>query len=74
MLKETGGVVNIFPYIFSHIVKNVTLGLFRTMSLEQAIFILAYAVIAYPIYILNDKALGKLLDATIFAPREFKDE
>ena len=74
MLKETGGVMNIFPYVFSHIVKNATLGLFRTMTLEQVIFVAAYAVIAYPIYILNDKALGKLLDLTLFSPREFKDE
>ena len=74
MLKEAGGFLKIFPYIFSHIVPNLTLSLFRTMTLEQIIFVGAYAVIAVPLYLLNEKFGGKLLDLTLFAKREYKDE
>ena len=74
MLKEAGGLAKIFPYIFSHIGKNATLALFRTMSLEQIIFVGVYAVLSFPLYLLNQKFCGKLLDNTIFAKREFKDE
>ena len=74
MLEEAGGVVNIFPYIFGHIGRNVTLGLFRTMTLEQIIFVGVYALLAYPLFVLNEKFNGKLLDLTLFAKREFKDE
>ena len=75
MLEAVGkSVVNIFPYIFSHIGNNALLGLFRTMNLEQAIFVGAYAVAAYPLYLLNEKLNGILLDKTMFAKREFKDE
>lgn len=44
------------------------------MTLEQIIFIGAYAVIAVPLYILNERFVGKLLDLTLFAKREYKDE
>ena len=74
MLNEAGGVMKIFPYIFSHMARNATLGLFRTMSLEQAIFVGVYALLAYPLYLLNEKFAGKLLEVTVFAKREFKDE
>ena len=74
MVNEVGGFLKIFPYIFSHIVPNLTLSLFRTMTLEQIIFVGAYAVIAVPLYLLNEKFGGKLLDLTLFAKREYKDE
>jgi hypothetical protein len=74
MLKEAGGFLKIFPYVFSHIVPNLTLSLFKTMTLEQIIFVGAYAVIAVPLYLLNEKFGGKLLDLTLFAKREYKDE
>ena len=74
MLNAAGGPVGIFPYIFSHIGKNATLGLFRTMNLEQIIFIVGYNLVAYPLYLLNEKFVGKFLELTIFAKREFKDE
>ena len=75
MLEAVGkSVFNIFPYIFSHIARNATLGLFRTMNLEQVIFVGAYALIAYPLYLLNEKFNGLLLDKTMFSKREFKDE
>ena len=76
MLKETcdSQVLLIFPYVFKHIGSNATLSLFRTMTLEQGIFVIVYFVASYPIYILNEKVLGKMLEVTIFAKREFKDE
>ena len=76
MLKETcdSQVLLIFPYVFKHIGSNATLSLFRTMTLEQGIFVIVYFVVSYPIYLLNEKVLGKILEATIFAKREFKDE
>ena len=74
MLFEAGGVAKIFPYIFSHIGHNATLGLFRTMTLEQFIFLIVYALVAYPLYLLNEKFGGRFLDATVFAKREFSDE
>ena len=74
MLAEAGGLKMIFPYIFSHIGKNATLGLFRTMTLEQVLFVVGYALTAYPVYLLNEKAVGKFTELTLFAKREFKDE
>ena len=74
MLKAAGGPVGIFPYIFSHMGRNATLGLFRTMTLEQIIFVVVYILASYPLYLLNEKFVGKFLELTIFAKREFKDE
>ena len=74
MLKAAGGPVGIFPYIFSHMGRNATLGLFRTMTLEQIIFVVVYVLASYPLYLLNEKFVGKFLELTIFAKREFKDE
>ena len=74
MVKEAGGFLKIFPYIFSHIIPNLTLSLFRTMTLEQMIFVGAYAIAAVPLYLLNEKVGGKFLDLTLFAKREYKDE
>ena len=74
MLNAAGGPAGIFPYIFSHMGRNATLGLFRTMNLEQIIFIIGYNLVAYPLYLLNEKFVGKFLELTIFAKREFKDE
>ena len=74
MLKEAGGVMNIFPYIFKHIAHNATLGLFRTMTLEQVLVLIVYTVLAIPLYLLNEKAFGGLVEILLFSPREFKDE
>ena len=74
MVKEAGGFLMIFPYIFKHILPNLTLTLFRTMTLEQIIFVGAYAVLAFPLYLLNEKFMGLLLEKTLFAKREYKDE
>ena len=74
MVNEAGGFLKIFPYIFTHIVPNLTLSLFRTMTLEQMIFVGAYAIAAVPLYLLNEKVGGKFLDLTLFSKREYKDE
>ena len=74
MLKETGGITKLPMYILNHIGANATLKLFRTMTLDQLLFFIGYGLIAYPLFLLNEKFFGKLLDLTVFAPREFKDE
>ena len=74
MVNEVGGFLKIFPYIFSHIVPNLTLSLFRTMTLEQIVFVGVHALVAVPLYLLNEKFGGKLLDLTLFSKREYKDE
>ena len=74
MLKETGGIGNLPNYIITHFGKNATLGLFRTMSLEQLLFIVGYGVVAFPLYLLNNKFFGKFIELTLFSKREFKDE
>ena len=74
MLDKAGGIINIFPYMFSHLEKNVVLSLFRTMTLDQIIFVGVFAVLAFPLYLLNEKFMGLLLEKTLFSPREYKDE
>ena len=74
MLKEAGGVAGIFPYIFSHLVPNATLALFRTMTLEQAAVLGAYAAISVPLYLLNEKVFGSFIEYFLFSPRDYKDE
>ena len=74
MVNECGGFLKILPYVFTHIVPNLTLTLFKTMTLEQIIFVGAYAVLAFPLYLLNEKFMGLLLEKTLFAKREYKDE
>jgi hypothetical protein len=74
MLREAGGVAGIFPYIFSHLVPNATLALFRTMTLEQAAVLGAYAAISVPLYLLNEKVFGSFIEYFLFSPRDYKDE
>lgn len=74
MLGYVGGIAKIFPYIFSHIGSNATLALFRTMSLEQLLFVIIYALIAYPLYLFNEKFVGRFVEFSLFSTREFKDE
>ena len=65
---------NIPVYMINHMSVNAQFGLYRTMTTEQAIVLLVYAVGAYPLYLLNKKAIGWVLDKLLFSPREFKDE
>ena len=55
MLKEAAGFLQIIPYIINHLGKNAILTLYRTMTLEQGLFLLIYALLAYPLYLLNRK-------------------
>ena len=73
MLKNNGGVFNIPNYVISHIGRNATFGLYKTMSLEQILFIVGYALVAYPLYLLNSK-VSKFINDRLFSNREFKDE
>ena len=74
MLKEVNGVKGIFPYIITHLAPNATLSLFRKMTLEQAAILGTYALISVPLYFLNEKVFGSLIEYTLFSRREFKDE
>ena len=67
-------VTNIPIYMINHMGTNAQFGLYRTMNLEQAIVLLAYALGAYPLYMLNKKFVGWILDKLLFSNREFKDE
>lgn len=74
MLDEFGGFLNIFPYVFSHLEANITLALYRTMNIEQLIALIAFVVLAYPLYLFNNKFADKLIERLLFSNREFKDE
>ena len=67
-------ITNIPVYMINHMSVNAQFGLYRTMSLEQAIVLLFYALVAYPLYMLNKKFVGWILDKLLFSNREFKDE
>ncbi len=67
-------ILNVFGYMANHIGPNATFALYRTMTLEQILFIVGFAIAAYPIYLFNKKFVGMLLDRLLFSPREFKDE
>ena len=71
---DTRNIMQLFPYITNHISKNVTLAFFRTMNLEQGLFVIIYAALAYPIYLLNEKLAGRVVEFFLFSTREFKDE
>ena len=71
MLKNTGGITKMFPYIFSHIGKNATLGLFRTMTTEQIIFMVCYIIGVYPLFIFHKKVLKPLLHKLFFSRHEY---
>ena len=66
--------LEVIPYMINHIGPNATFALYRTMTLEQVLFIVVFAMLAYPIYLANKKFVGILLDKLLFSPREFKDE
>ncbi|MCR5185445.1 MAG: HAD-IC family P-type ATPase [Bacilli bacterium] len=74
MLENTGGVQNIFNYTFSHMGINATLALYRTMTVDQIVFVIIFAVIAYPLYLFNKKYVAKLIEKLLFSKREYLDE
>ena len=73
MLHNTGGFVNIFKYVFTHMGINATFAIYRTLNLEQALFLLGYALVACPLYLLNKK-LSRLVFDKLFGSKEMKDE
>ena len=74
MLQAVGGIQNVPSYMINHFAPNAVFSLYRTMTIEQIVFIGVYALIAYPLYLLINKYGGILLDKTMFSKREFKDE
>ena len=74
MLANTGGVLNIPYYAITHVPSNAVLALYRTMNLEQLLFLVSYIVLAYPLYLLNTKYVSKLVDVLLFNKREYLDE
>ncbi len=74
MLKQTGGVQNMPYYIATHLWKNAMLSFYRTMSVEQFVFLLLYAAGAYPIYLLLNKPITKLVNLLLFSKRDFDEE
>lgn len=73
MMKETGGLANLIPYIFSHIGKNAALSLFRKMNLEQGLFLLIYFLLAYPLYLFNTR-IAKSIAGALFLNNRLKDD
>ena len=66
--------MNIFTYQINHIVPNARFELYRTMTLEQVIFLIVFVLVSYPLYFVNKKLTGKLVNRLLFSNREFKDE
>ena len=67
-------ILGIFTYEINHLGANARFALYRTMTLEQGLFLAGFTVLAYPIYIVNKKVAGKLIDRLLFSPREYSDE
>ncbi|MBO6280300.1 MAG: HAD-IC family P-type ATPase [Bacilli bacterium] len=76
MLESGAGssIIGIFEYEIKHLGPNAMFALYRTMTLEQGLFLLIFSILAYPVYLLNKKLFGALVDKLLFSPREFKDE
>ena len=73
MLHETGGFVNIINYILKHMGANAVFKLYRTMTLEQLLFLVIYAAVAYPLFMLHKKFSGLIINK-LFTPKDFRDE
>ncbi len=67
-------IINIFVYEVNHLGPNAQFALYKTMNLEQGLFLGGFAIVAYPLYLLNKKVAGFLVDKLLFSTREFKDE
>ena len=73
MLKETGGFFKMFGYIFSHIGANATVALYRTMTVEQMVFLGVFVLLSYPLY-LGLKWVNSKFMKRVFMIFKFKDE
>ena len=74
MLEYAGGILKIPSYIINHFLPNIKLALYKTMTLEQIIFIGAYLVLVIPLYKLNNKFTTKVVEKLLFSKREYLDE
>ena len=74
MLEQTGGFGKIPHYVITHIGKNATFSLYRTMNLEQFLFLVIYCLGAYPLYIFNKKYVSRVIEKLLFSKREYLDE
>jgi len=52
---------------------NAVFKLYRTMTLEQILFLVIYAAAAYPLFLLHKKFSGLIINK-LFAPKDFRDE
>ena len=67
MLEHTGGVLNIPNYVLSHIVPNATFALFKTLTVEQIVFLAVFLVLSYPIFLFFKKVVKKLVKRIFFS-------
>ena len=66
--------LKIITYEINHLGPNAVFALYSKMTLEQILFVVVFAIVAYPLYLGNKKVVGFILDKLLFSPREFKDE
>lgn len=71
---KANGIMAIPYYVYNHLGENARFGLYSKMNLTQGIFLLVYAVSVYPLFLLNKKFSGKIIDRLLFSRRDFSDE
>ena len=71
---KNNGIMSIPYYVYNHLGENAKFGLYMKMNLTQGLFLLAYAVTVYPMFLLNKKYAGKIIDRLLFSKRDFTDE
>ena len=76
MLKygAESSIAGIFRYEINHLGPNAQFMFYRTMSIEQLVFLLIYLALACPLFVVNKKASGFIIDKLLFSKREFSDE
>ena len=71
---KANGIKSIFFYAYNHLGENARFGLYGKMTLTQGLFVLLYCLSAYPLFLLNQKFSGKVVDRLLFSKRDFSDE
>ena len=74
MLEAVGSLINIPVYMAKHIIPNAQFALYRTMNLEQIVFVAVFFVISIPLFKFNNKFVTKAVEKLLFSKREFLDE
>lgn len=59
---EKASLIYLFKYIFTHIGHNATLATFKTLTMNQVLTIVFFAVVAVPLYFLNKKIANILFE------------